>query len=415
MVPDFASPLPARSSRRGRRGPARAVFPLLLAVLAGVGVSAAAQSAPEDSVFERAGEGTLMERLGTISAGLTTLGRDPAWTGLLYDEERDPDILRPTWYVIRMDSTVWVRTPDGESVVLDPYVATKLGNRVGEETGYGEAQAQGFGWGWYGGRFHLYASRGFEPMVAISLAVVLVALVIAVMAWLVWALRRSRARERALAESRRRLAEARETERLRIAREIHDGPVQDLHALRLHVQAGAEADPIDRDVLAVVDGLRAISENLRPPTLDAMGLDVSVGAFIGRFERTFPDIRTDLVVEGTQPVLNATVALTLFRVVQESMNNAAQHGDPESVTVLLDYGAEAVRVVVEDDGQGFEVPANIGSPQASPEGHYGLIGIAERAESVGGGFRLVARPSGGIRVEFMVPRPLALADPVQTD
>ena len=71
--------------------------------------------------------------------------------------------------------------------------------------------------------------------------------------------------------------------------------------------------------------------------------------------------------------------------------------------------------MVEDDGQGFEVPANIGSPQASPEGHYGLIGIAERAESVGGVFRLVARPSGGIRVEFMVPRPLALADPVQTD
>lgn len=383
--------------------------------LAGVGPPAEAQTAPEDSVFEWSAGDTELERLQTMLGELTAMGRDPAWVGLLYDNAKDPDLLRPTWYVIRPDSAVWVRTPEGESVVLDPYVATRLGGRVGEATGYAGAQAEGFGWGWYGGRFHLYASRGFEPAVALALLLAIGALIAGALVWLVGALRRSRARERALAESRRRLADARETERLRIAREIHDGPVQNLHALRLQLGAGAQAESVDPDVLAVIDGLRAISENLRPPSLDAMGLDVAVRSFIGRFERTYPAIRTDLVVEGDAPALTPTVALTLFRVVQEAMNNAAQHGAPESISVRLLYGPATLGVVVEDDGVGFDVPADVGMPQSSPEGHYGLIGMAERAESVGGAVQLSRREPSGIRVEFSVPRALSLADPVQND
>lgn len=384
--------------------------------MVGAGSSAEAQTAPEDSVFEWSAGGSELERLQTMLGELTAMGRDPAWVGLLYDNAKDPDLLRPTWYVIRPDSAVWVRTPEGESVVLDPYVATRLGGRVGEATGYADAQAEGFGWGWYGGRFHLYASRGFEPTVALALAGLIIAVVLGSLGWLVWALRRSRAQAHTLAESRRLLAEAREGERLRVAREIHDGPVQDLHALRLRIgsPSGLLAEPVDQEVLAVIGGLRAISENLRPPTLDAMGLDVAVHSFIGRFERTYPDIRTDVVVEGEAPPLDATVALTLFRVVQEAMNNAAQHGAPGDISVRLVYGPETLRVVVEDDGAGFDVPAVVGAPQAAADGHYGLIGMAERAEAVGGAVRLSRRVPSGIRVEFSVPRALSLADPVQT-
>ena len=394
---------------------------LLVVLGALIAPAVLAQMAPEDSVFERVGREAELEpgaetaQLEALLLGLTDLGRDPSWVGLLYDETRDPDALRPTWYVIRSDSTVWVRSPEGESAVLDPYIVTKLGDYVGDETGYSEAQAEGFGWGSYDGRFHIYAARGFRPWVAMALLAYLVVGTVSVLAWLAWALRRSQARARALAESRRRLADARETERLRIAREIHDGPVQDLHALRLHLGAGALADSVDPDVIGIIDSLRAIGENLRPPSLDTMGLDVAVRSFIGRFERTFPFIKTDLVIDGEKPALDPAAALTLFRVIQESMNNAAQHGDPESVSVLLVYGAEAVQVVVEDDGAGFDVPADVGSPQASPEGHYGLIGMAERAESVGGTLRILRGERGGIRVAFEIPGARAFADPVQID
>ena len=379
---------------------------LLLVVL--LACPAAAQDVLEDSVWHALPPGPPVDRLNSLLDTLTALGRDPGWVGIAFNPDTDPGIQRPAYYAIRPDSSVWIRPPDGASVVLDLFVATTIGTVAGAESGYGDAPAEGLGYGFRDGRLYVYASQGVDVSFAIVSGLLAVLGMGATIAGLTWALRRSRERERDVVASRRRLADARETERLRIARDIHDGPVQDLHAVRLRLDRVATTDdmaPVSAAVLAVIDGLRTISENLRPPALTSMGVQAAIESFLGQIEAAHPALHLDFEATGPPPRLSESAALAIFRVVQEAVNNAARHAAPSSISVLAETTATTAQVTVTDDGSGFDVSAGYAADR-----HYGLVGMTERAESVGGHVEITSQAGAGTRVTVSVPQ-----DPVQTD
>jgi signal transduction histidine kinase len=225
--------------------------------------------------------------------------------------------------------------------------------------------------------------------------------------------RTERVRERAL---RLRLAEAREAERAHFARELHDGPIQDLCAVQLALAALAPhgdgradgraqgtataeegAEVARQAVTTVVADLRGLCDRLRPPSLDAFGLPTALEALAQRFSRQHPDLRVDLRVEAAAPasVLSSDLQLALFRIAQEALTNAARHARASRAEIALALTPSTFALSVDDDGTG--PPA--GDPlDYAREGHYGLLGMRERADLVGATLRVDRSPLGGTRV-----------------
>lgn len=227
--------------------------------------------------------------------------------------------------------------------------------------------------------------------------------------------RHERDRRRAADAARHHLAEGREAERLRFARDLHDGPVQDLQALRMRLSLIARApdragvEEVVREVQRVVLDLRQTSEDLRPPTLSAFGLAAALRASAARFERRHPEIDLDLDLDEDRQTLPDAVRLGLYRIAQEAITNAARHGRPSQITVSLRVEPDAVSLGVADDGFGYVAPADLSAP-VKP-GHYGLVGMAERAASLGGTISVQGRLGAGTQVRVRVPA-VVLIEPV---
>ncbi|MDT7858171.1 histidine kinase [Rubrivirga sp. S365] len=246
-----------------------------------------------------------------------------------------------------------------------------------------------------------------------ALALIAVGLVAGSALPFVWYRRRywkERARREAAESARRHLAEGREAERVRTAQDLHDGPVQDLHALRMRLAVLARgADDGLRAALAetatearsVVEELRRVAEDLRPPALGPFGLAAALRAHAARFADRHPGLDVALDLDDDGQALPEPVRLALFRVAQEAMTNAAKHAGAGRVSVALRVGPGAVEVEVADDGAGYAVPADLLTPSAP--GHYGLVGMAERAEAVGAALAVESGAGRGTRVRASVP------------
>lgn len=228
-------------------------------------------------------------------------------------------------------------------------------------------------------------------------------------------LRRERERRRHLDEIRHQLAEGREAERLRLAQDLHDGPVQDLHALRMRLsmlnRAPTAADgpqaavsesvaEVVEEVQRVIRNLRGVSEDLRPPALVPFGLAAALHAFAERFRQTHPSIQVDLDLDDDEQALPEQVRLVLFRIAQEAMNNAAKHGAPGRIEVVFRLDDEQVLLNVSDDGRGYVVPTDF--RLLGKNGHYGLLGMSERADSIGAQLHLESHPGKGKRTQVRV-------------
>lgn len=207
-------------------------------------------------------------------------------------------------------------------------------------------------------------------------------------------LRRESERRRHADEVRRRLTESQEAERLRLAQDLHDGPVQDLHALRMRLSllarspatstptpSGESLGEVVEEIQRVIRELRGLSEDLRPPALAPFGLAAALGAFADRFRRTHPSIHIGLDLDDDGQVLPERTRLALFRIAQEAMNNAAKHGRPSRIAVSLQLDDDRVLLSISDDGRGYRVPDDLRT--LGQDGHYGLLGMVERADSIG--------------------------------
>lgn len=224
--------------------------------------------------------------------------------------------------------------------------------------------------------------------------------------------RRSRRRQALRKAFRRRLAAARESERAHVARELHDGPVQALCAIQIALgdQPGGEA--ARSAVTDVVGELRALCDQLRPSSLDAFGL---VGALASLADRaawhraqdaTPLDVRLDADGPARALRLGAERELSLYRIAQEALSNAVEHAEAEHVEMALRLDGRRLRLSVTDDG--------VGPPAADPldyaaAGHYGLLGMQERADLLGADLTVGAALDGsGTRVAVELDLPAYL-------
>jgi signal transduction histidine kinase len=210
--------------------------------------------------------------------------------------------------------------------------------------------------------------------------------------------------------------EARERERTRWAREIHDETVQGLGALRLKLANARDL----QDELALqaavgdvleglgdeIEGLRHLITELRPAALDDLGLVPALQALARRAQAIDGlDVQTEIDLgDDAQERLDAELESTIYRVVQEALTNVSRHAQAERAVVSIARSDGAIRVAVTDDGQGLPADgARMGPRGDGLEGGFGMSGMRERAELVGGELELRPAPGRGTTVRLTVP------------
>lgn len=209
----------------------------------------------------------------------------------------------------------------------------------------------------------------------------------------------------------RRLEDAKEDEKRRIARELHDDMGQVLSAIKINLKALGrlpDASP-ERgarlvDAIGLVDDMignvREIVLDLRPPMLDELGLIVALRGYAeGQSVRTGVaiDVESNFDAENLLP----ETAIAAFRIVQEAVHNALRHGDARHITVSVRRDSSRLFLSIRDDGRGFDVAEAL---QRSATGrHLGLSGMRERVEAIGGRLELDSAPGQGAEIRASVP------------
>ncbi len=199
----------------------------------------------------------------------------------------------------------------------------------------------------------------------------------------------------------------REEEYKHLARELHDETAQTLVALvqRLDLtkralqtdpaKAAKELSAVQELAEYILADVRRMSYNLRPLILEDLGLIAALQALTEDANQVYPACQTHFELIGTPCRLAAEEELIIFRIVQEAVNNACRHAYPEHVTVTLSFEPSDVRVAIEDDGCGFEMPP---ARELAHSGHLGLLGMQERAQLIGGQLEIRSSPGRGTRV-----------------
>lgn len=209
-----------------------------------------------------------------------------------------------------------------------------------------------------------------------------------------------------------RVIEAQENERQRLARQIHDGPAQSLTNLILQaeicerlfdtdpVQARVELGNLKNSVNATFQKIREFILMLRPMMLDDLGLMPTLKQYVQDFEEK-TRLSTSLTIMGRESRLPSYTEVTIFRMIQELLNNVRTHAHASHAQVTLDFQDTMVVVSVEDDGSGFDVE-EVQKAIQQRKG-LGLHTIQERAEMLGGRVQLDSRIGRGTRVRIEIP------------
>jgi len=325
------------------------------------------------------------------------------------------------YYRIGADSTVLIRRerPPGESVQLSAPILNTIYDRTAEHLLDSEEGGEYLGIGLENQTLVLRVSQRFNLYVLGTL-ILLILVGGPLLLWLWWRLATERRRRKALARSRRYLTTGREKERERLSQEIHDGPVQDLHALHMQLKALPNLpdclQEIGEDLMRVTGELRALSADLHPPALQRFGLPAALRSHVDRLQDRHPDLRIETALPDDCGPLSDALALALFRVAQEALNNAVQHSNADRVRMRLRCPDDAVELDVHDDGDGFAPPDDWHA--LAEEDHYGLLGMRERAESVGAEFDVESIPGKGTRIRLRstvdAPASATASEPVPT-
>lgn len=222
--------------------------------------------------------------------------------------------------------------------------------------------------------------------------------------------RKSLEEERVLMTERLReltshLQDVREEERKRIAREIHDELGQQLTSVKIRLDYFFRKDPegelakerstISREMEGAIRTVRKIATDLRPGILDSLGLSPALEWLV----RDFSDKTGIECMTAIEEIpVGDTKAITIFRIAQEAITNVVRHAKASRVWVNFYMQNETLHLEVIDDGIGFSEAALYGG------GHFGLVGMRERAMMAGGSLIFVRPDSGGTQVELRLPR-----------
>lgn len=197
-----------------------------------------------------------------------------------------------------------------------------------------------------------------------------------------------------------------EDERLRLARELHDDTIQSLIALQQRIEmvekalgkdpalASARLKELRELVTASLASVRRFVRDLRPTYLEELGL-------IPALEMLTQQVGASFEIVGEEKRLEAERELALYRIVQEALRNVAKHAHAQNVSVTLTFDSHQVTATIEDDGIGFAAPE---TPNAyARAGHFGLMGMQERAQLFGGNVYIQSERGKGTKVVVVVP------------
>lgn len=203
-----------------------------------------------------------------------------------------------------------------------------------------------------------------------------------------------------------------EDERRRLARELHDGAVQSLVALDQRAQLAQMAlkggsHDVEKQLAelrqmtaSLIDEVRRVIHALRPNYLEDLGLLPAI-EMLTRDLQTSAGLTATFSTRGEPRRLPAAQEIGIFRIVQEALSNAVRHAAAQTVSVAMVFHSAGLTVRVQDDGRGFAAPERVSDLVAAS--HYGLIGMQERAELIGGRLAIQSSPDSGTTIELHLP------------
>ena len=218
----------------------------------------------------------------------------------------------------------------------------------------------------------------------------------------------------ALLEAQRRLIGEREEERKHVAREIHDQVIQDLLSINYELEdmesVSQKEENITNDLVDVrqnirelVDNLRIICGNLRPPTIDSLGLGAALQSY-AREWKARTGIAVKLQLDENLGRLPENAELSVFRIVQEGLNNIWHHANATQVDIVVEHTSpRTLMISITDDGKGGLQDYDLS--KLAINGHFGLIGITERVALLDGRFRIQEGSEGGTMLLVEIPHP----------
>ncbi len=203
-----------------------------------------------------------------------------------------------------------------------------------------------------------------------------------------------------------RLTEQREQERVKIARDLHDGPIQLLSSTMFYLQMLKETFPdpalqvelsqIGLNIKDVMHELRSLLYDLRPPTLMHFGLSKVIQVYAEDFHERYPKIHLDIEVVDDDRKLPDEMRLALFRLFQAGIDNVLKHAGATKVRVKYKIERNEFLLQIKDNGSGFKPPQDYA--QLIQEGHFGLVGMKERAEAIDAEFSITSEPGKGTTI-----------------
>jgi len=205
---------------------------------------------------------------------------------------------------------------------------------------------------------------------------------------------------------------AQEEERKRISRELHDETIQELvvlsrqiDSLSSSIKTLSEEDRLRFDMVreqtnSIMQGVRRLSQDLRPAALDRLGLLPAL-QWLASDISSYSGIKTTLKAMGVGRCFLEEVALVLFRITQEALRNVWRHSGATRAEIEVDFQESKTRIIIRDNGKGFYTPAQIGD--LAREGKLGLAGMQERARLIGGILLVQSEPGKGTEVILETP------------
>jgi signal transduction histidine kinase len=191
-------------------------------------------------------------------------------------------------------------------------------------------------------------------------------------------------------ELHRLLIQNQEAQRLRIAQDLHDGPVQELVGSTLTLQGilmdSQDAQLVDslstikHNLQSQIEILREYAGELRSPVLVKFGLEKAIRSRIEILQGKYPDITMTVETSETEPAMSAEIRLPLYRIFQEAMNNILRHAQATEIIIRICSSDRHVRLEVQDNGIGFQSSPDL--LNLARQGHFGLVGIYEQANAI---------------------------------
>ena len=210
----------------------------------------------------------------------------------------------------------------------------------------------------------------------------------------------------------KQITRAQEEERKRIARELHDDTIQYLVVLTrqldeltssskgLSKEEKARLEDLRHQTTSIMEGVRRLSHDLRPATLDRLGLLPALEWLAASVEK-ISGITVKVKAQGAERRFSSEVELVLFRIAQEALSNVRRHSQATSAEALVEFEDKKVRMTIKDNGKGFALSETMGDLVKG--GRLGLAGMQERIELLNGSLKLESEPGKGAAVIVEAP------------